>query len=245
MRILFIHGVGHMDDNHWWHDVWQNAVENAIGKKITPEFMEYDLLFSANGAPTGRDYLKALLMLLTCRRKPKASGGEHDEQEGGPVSQQIRWRAGMVAEFLTDEGMKRQWRKNFAALLKEFKPDVVYAHSLGTLLTYDFLMDPEYKNNNYNWVYMTAASQLCHDKMSNIFPRPLEMPKVKHWININNPNDLVLADEPLQVKMVNGHTFEQFIVPWKALILFNHDEPGYIVHASKTTDVWKRLAQLI
>ncbi len=247
MKVLFVHGVGHMDDNLWWQEVWVNAVEKAMGggRKIEPQFMAYDKLFEENGPPSGFDYLKALLSLLVCRKETNWRVRSHKSAGDKPLKNQIRWRAGMVAEFLIDEKMKKKWRLQFQTLLKEFEPDVVYAHSLGTLLTYDFLMHPDFKNETYKWVYITAASQLYHDQLKHIFIRPLEMPKVKRWINLNNPHDMVLAENQLVVRMDSQRTFEQHVVPWEATILFNHDEPGYINRTAELTDVWRRMPMLV
>jgi hypothetical protein len=247
MKVLFVHGVGHMDDNLWWQEVWVNAVEKAMGpgSKITPQFMSYDSLFEENGAPSGRDYLKALLSLLVCRKEKSWHVRSHKPIGDKPLKNQIRWRVGMVAEFLIDEEMKQKWRKQFHGLLKDFQPDVVYAHSLGTLLTYDYLMHPDYKTEQQRWVYVTAASQLYHDRLDHVFKRPLEMPMVKRWINLNNPHDMVLAENQLVVRMDAQRTFEQHVVPWEATILFNHDEPGYIIQTSQSTDVWRRMPMLV
>jgi hypothetical protein len=48
-----------------------------------------------------------------------------------------RWFAGMVAQWVVNDALRRELRADLTAKIKEFGPDIILAHSLGTLLSYD------------------------------------------------------------------------------------------------------------
>src|SRR5207253_7988174 len=48
----------------------------------------------------------------------------------------LRWRAGMVAQLAVESGLRKALRDKLVAAIQSFKPDVLMAHSLGSLITY-------------------------------------------------------------------------------------------------------------
>src|SRR5207249_12125936 len=73
----------------------------------------------------------------------------------------LRWRAGMVAQLAVESALRKALRDKLVAALNEFQPDILAAHSLGTLITYDlFRNDPRGRDILANGVYITFGSQI-------------------------------------------------------------------------------------
>ena len=64
----------------------------------------------------------------------------------------LRWRAGMVAQLAVESDLRKALRTKLVAALEQFQPDILAAHSLGSLITYDlFRNDPERKGHSNKW----------------------------------------------------------------------------------------------
>ena len=71
---------------------------------------------------------------------------------------------------------------------------MVAAHSLGTLVTYDFRHDAQGANFLQTGVYLTFGSQINNDfARSRLFPGPITVPKVRAWYHLFNDRDPVLT----------------------------------------------------
>ena len=93
----------------------------------------------------------------------------------------LRWRAGMVAQLAVESALRKALRDKLVAALNEFQPDILAAHSLGTLITYDlFRNDPRGRDILANGVYITFGSQINNPfARSRLFPGQIEVPNVR------------------------------------------------------------------
>jgi hypothetical protein len=248
MKILLVHGVGHCDANPDYYQDWKQAIAaqlQSAGMTQNPEFGElhYDDLFDKyNHATTV--YLKAVAELTAAAAwhtivdplagifRPTTRGFGDD----------VRWRAGMVAQICTEDGLRRELRNLVADALSQDNYDLIAAHSLGTLVTYDFLRnDPRGKTMAANLQYMTFGSQINNVfARSKMFPGPIKLPNVKFWFHLFNKNDPVLT-APITL---NDDKFLQVLTP----SLAGHDpigtqaQPGYLNHPNTLELVWRTLA---
>ena len=139
MRILLIHGVGHKETSGTWDADWKLAIENAVGA-VNPavslkfEKLPYDNFF-ADSEIDAAIVAEALARLL-------ASGVWHgigDLFTSRGFGDTIRWTAGMVAQWAADEKLRANCNKALEQQIHQFNPDVICAHSLGSLIAYDTL----------------------------------------------------------------------------------------------------------
>src|SRR5262249_47348622 len=109
------------------------------------------------------------------------------------LSDSTRWYAGMVVAWINDEGLRERLRDRLAEKINATKPDLVIAHSLGSLIAYDtFATDGELISGRS---LLTLGSQL-----GNLFVRdsvfagrlaPLE--GAADWVHLYTPNDHVFT----------------------------------------------------
>src|SRR5690349_18199335 len=150
MKILLVHGVSHCEADANYYEPWKAAITARLqeaGLTTEPTFsvLLYDQLFEKFSVST-LTYLTAVGELVRDgvwhSIADPLSGIFHSRGFGDDV----RWSAGMVAQLCTENDLRRQLRNVLATALTADPPDVIAAHSLGTLITYDFLRnDPRGK----------------------------------------------------------------------------------------------------
>ena len=82
----------------------------------------------------------------------------------------------MVAQLAVESALRKALRDKLVAALNEFQPDILAAHSLGTLITYDlFRNDPRGREILGNGVYITFGSQINNPfARSRLFPGQIQ-----------------------------------------------------------------------
>jgi hypothetical protein len=89
----------------------------------------------------------------------------------------------MVAQFAVEPELRRAPRDKLVDLINEVQPDVLMAHGLGSLITYDlFRNDNRGQNILPNAVYITFGSQINNPfARSRLFPGQIQVPNVRFW----------------------------------------------------------------
>src|SRR6476661_5384176 len=130
LKVLCVHGVGHHPTGGAWEGEWRDAIAAALRSldgDVEPviEFVRLDDIFARH--PIGPlDVLEAIAKLAgsglaSLFRQPKGIGDN------------IRWTAGMVVQWVDSSALRRETRQRLDAAMTAFQPDVVCAHSLGSL----------------------------------------------------------------------------------------------------------------
>ena len=149
----------------------------------------------------------------------------------------------MVAQLAVEEGLRRALRERLRAALTPASGqppfDMIAAHSLGTLVSYDFFRhDPAAANLLEGGIYLTFGSQINNDfARSRIFPGPIQVPKVRSWYHLFNDRDPVLT---APIRLSNPH-FRQINTHSEAghsPVALPSAEPGYLDHANTQTELW-------
>ena len=135
--VLCVHGVGHGDLDANLQPTWREAITSNLQRwqpdlDVDCRFFFYDDLF--DHAPLNPVvYGKALAELL-------ASGFIHGIGDlfGATrgvldVPDQVRWTAGMVAQWASEPDLRGKLRGALTAAMKERPYSLVCAHSLGSL----------------------------------------------------------------------------------------------------------------
>lgn len=246
MQILAIHGVGHADAKTDWQPRWRQAVQQGVGAwraDLEPaiEFLGYDDLFES--APLGvAEVVEALFRL-------SASGLFHGltdrlRSRGGLSSalDSVRWTAGMIAQWVALEELRALLRDRLAFVIQQFQPDVILAHSLGSLIAYDTLRRDEVAGGTLarDLTWVTFGSQIGNPAVRSVFGGRIEpLESCRFWWHLFNEEDDVFTCPvglPSRGRFRQVDTF--FDLPGAA----DHAGEHYLAHEQTSLTVWQDLA---
>lgn len=244
LRVLGFHGLGDHRASCWALD-WENLLRPVLDPKsetaLQFSFPTYDPIFESTRISFG-ETLGAFWKLA------RSGIGQIGRRERGlisNVSEQLRWTAGYVVAWLEDEKFQKQTQEFVLEQIRTFKPDVILAHSLGSLITYNTLAhgdatDPAIKRILAKAHYVTFGSQIGNPfVIGNLtFGRVNRLP-VRFWHHLYNEHDDVFT-APLNVQGVDN--FQQLLTPFDLPGRGDHDALGYLGHQVTVHSVWQPLA---
>lgn len=244
ISILCVHGVNHGDLDPDLEGSWSKAICDGLiawnpklQGAITCDFLKYDSLFEQ--APLNpASYAQAFAELL-------ASGiihgiGDLFSRERGlfEVPDKIRWTAGMVAQWVSDDGLKSKARAHILKQMNTKRYDLVCAHSLGSLLCYDtFLHNPAAIKNK---TFVSFGSQIGNPCVRDTFAgRIAPLTEAAKWFHLYNPEDHVFTADI----RLTADNFEEIGTRFdKPNDIINHDPAWYLGHANTRATVWRDLS---
>lgn len=245
LRILCIHGVGRHQVGGAWEEEWGAEVRSALrDADSTLEcelgFLHYDDLFEK--------YPLTFLGTLEALGKLAVSGITAPFRARGAargVSSSVRWTAGMVVKWVEDARFRRESRTRVAERLAAFSsqdprpPDVVLAHSLGTLVLYDTL-STERDLDLARTRVVTFGSQIANPFVSGQFlaGRIQPLDNVDYWYNLYNPEDDVFT---ASIHLAHPR-FEEVRTLFDVPGIADHSAPHYLAHPETAGKVWCDLA---
>lgn len=248
LRILGIHGIGLHDRDDAWQAKWVAAAEASAagsGCELSFEWVLYDELFRKEDL-TALDVAHALGRLLTSgivhgigdlfsrsMRDPTARG-----RWVQGMSDKVRWTAGMVVQWAENDDLRAKVRARIAEAIREVQPDVVLAHSLGSLVAYDTLVrEPALGEGR---VFVSLGSQIGNPFVRGTFAGRIAYPRgLSRWFHLYNRYDDVFT-AALSVPDPEGR-FEQILTPFDLEGIGDHDAEAYLEHES-TRMLWGSLA---
>jgi hypothetical protein len=200
LRILSVHGVGLHDVETSWQKPWTAALDSAMpGRSLTHDFLLYDDAFRA--ADIDADAVaRAILLLLKSglvhglsdlfRRRRGSATAAADAVRALP--DRLRWTAGMIVQWVEDEGVRRGARRKLEERVAAWRPDVIVAHSLGSLVSYDALARrPDLCAGR---CLVTLGSQVGNPFVRASFGGRLVFPRgLRRWYHLFNPHDDVFT----------------------------------------------------
>lgn len=244
LSVLCVHGVGHGDVNPDLQISWSGAIQDGLAAwnpKLTGavhcKFVTYDALFDRPPQnPTA--YAAAFARVL-------ASGVVHGlgdlfsrSRRLFDIPDTVRWTAGMVAQWVSDDGLRADARARILAAIGEGSYDVVCAHSLGSLICYDaFTHTPAAIRDKH---FVSFGSQIGNPLVRDFFAgRLIPLAQASDWYHLYNPRDHVLtADIRLSApNFIDVGT--PFDIPNDPL---NHSAVWYLSHANTKATVWRGIA---
>jgi hypothetical protein len=266
MNILLVHGIDTSEATGLTpYPAWETAISNGLTNArfngpLQWSPFDYNTAFTQfNSSPAV--YAEAVAQLL-------ASAAVHglfsaprlatDAQlppggppgTGGSFTDTIRWSAGMVAQWVEEDGLRTDLRNLLADQITTFKPDVICAHSLGTLLCYDLFINggaaaSVFKTGTLITFGTQIGNTFVQDKMWN---GKVSMIPVGKWFNLYNPHDPVFV-APVNVQAPN---FTQFTTQFGGAFFdesghnaytepgANH--PGYLDNPISNSQLWPLVA---
>jgi metacaspase-1 len=238
LSVLCIHGVGHGDQDTTLVPSWTDAINDDLHRwnptlEVDLDFFKYDDLF--DHAPLNPVIYGEAVAHLT------ASGVIHGIGDllGGArglldVPEQVRWTAGMIAQWASEDALRAKLRQRVLDKMNEQSYDAVFAHSLGSLLSYDtFRRNPRVIAGK---VYLTFGSQIGNPFVRDCFAGRIEpLTTARAWYHLFNPHDHVFTAE-IRLDAAN---FTQIVTDFdKPGDPLNHDPAFYFNHENTQARVW-------
>jgi hypothetical protein len=242
LSVLCVHGVGHEEADPDFKSAWIGVITDALkswNKNLTVkvDFLDFDTLFQA--APYGGEVYAEAMAKLLASGLVHAIGDLFTRQRGlVDIPEKVRWTAGMVAQWGSDDKLRQQTRDVLLSQLKQGQYDIVLAHSLGSLIAYDtFIHKPEAIQGKS---FITFGSQIGNPCVRDVFAGRIEgLEAATKWYHLYNPDDHVLtasiricADNFVQVST-------EFDKPNDIL---NHDAVYYLSHQNTKALVWREVS---
>ncbi|MBI2993517.1 MAG: caspase family protein [Gammaproteobacteria bacterium] len=246
LKILGVHGLGDHRNSTWKQD-WQTAVIKAFPGQdnidLEFEFLSYDHIFE-NVDISAWEAMQAVWKLAQSGVST-ALGGRRGVL--GDVSDQVKWTAGYVVAWLEDEEFKRKTRALVLESLVDKQPDVVLAHSLGSLITYNAFTHqdaarPRVAAALRNARYVSLGSQIGNAfvirnlSAGRIVPLP-----VKYWYHLYNEEDDVFT---APIKLWDASNFRQVDTYFDIDGFADHSPVEYLKHRNTIESVWRPVAEL-
>jgi len=211
MKILLIHGVGHVERPalQSWNSFWEEAMTAGLqyfNPNLTPVYdhLDYDDLFTG--------HFNLLLDLAAAARLGFAPIGAALSDVADRVSGWFRprrglfdwtkpiaeaadgWHAGMVAEWDQKSDLQRQLRSRLIAKINAFEPDIIAAHSLGSIICYDTFTSREGSGACNGRYFITFGSQIGNPFLKAAhFGNKIHDVGQKYWFHLYNKSDPVLT----------------------------------------------------
>ena len=270
-HVLCIHGVNTDERDLTWQVRWQEMIERGValggsGIACTFTFLDYNEEFAqaSLGVGTVGESLGRLGGSLLVHG---AADVAHDvgERVGSfftrlnpfrsrafgmaSVSDTLRWTAGMISQWSADEALRRRLRRLFADAIHAQRPDLICAHSLGSLLAYDALRgEPGLLRRGSSpgdgTTLLTFGSQIGNPAVRGTFGGRIEtIPNARKWFQLFNDEDAAFT---ASLKRLRGDNFEEIETDFDIPGVLDHDAIEYLSHhraqAEALADVGRTLA---
>lgn len=232
-KILCIHGIGGKDATmEKWSIDWKTKIQEVSGFKeeLDFKFLKIDKLFSDSKDRMGIKYGPAIIKFISSWMSTVIE--EQFKSKG--LLDTINWYAGMPAQFVTDQVLRDQLKTLLENTIEEYEPDIIFSHSLGTLICYDFFRQKAVEGKANNIILITSGSQIGHPAVRQTFGSVILPLKIKYWINLHNENDRVFASRSISISSDN---FLQIETPFEYGKI-NHEALKYISQQNAVNQAW-------
>lgn len=248
LKILCVHGIGDHHSNLAWQEEWKTAIETNL-RRWSPaiecefSFLLHDAIF-AKYPISAADVAEAVLKL-------GASGVVHSIGDAitslfsrrrgflEDVSSTVRWTAGMVVQWAENMTLRAETRRAVLKAVKDFQPDVILAHSLGTLLCYDTFVRGTGRTAIAGRRLVTFGSQIGNPFVrSTLGGRIVPLKRAKEWYHLYNTEDAAFTS-PIELDAAN---FVQVSTEFDEPGMLDHNPLLYLNHPNTASDVWREIA---
>ncbi len=248
LRVLCLHGVNHLEDHAPSEGPWVEAIGTALRELGAPapevRWVRYNDLF--RNADLNAAEVASAMVKLGAASVWHGLGdwfGVRATRGGRSLNDTLRWTAGMVVQWSENEALRARLRSVLRQALtaRGWRPDLLLAHSLGSLIAYDTLARPANAGLCEGLTLVTFGSQIGHPSLRALFGgRIVPIPRLRRWYHLYNRNDHAFT-APLAVRfpsedVARFHQCDcQFDLPDDAL---NHDATAYLAHRETRLTLW-------
>jgi hypothetical protein len=166
---------------------------------------------------------------------------------GDSIKSQLRWTAGYVVAWVENEEFQIRTRKRVLDSIKKHQPDVVLAHSLGSLVSYNALSHADASKQKLpelikNITFVTLGSQIGNRfVMKNLTPGRITPLDVSRWYHLFNEEDSVLTSP---IRLLDAENFEQVDTYFDLDDWLDHSPTSYLNHPATVDSVWRPLSEI-
>lgn len=241
LKILGVHGLGDHRTSDW-KEKWSKALTESFpaveGLSLDCRYVTYDDIFEKTKL-TAWECAKAFWKLTA---SGVSSIGRRERGVLTDISDRIQWTAGYVVAWVEDEDFKRKSRKRILDAVRENQPDIILAHSLGSMITYDAFShedarEVEVRRILENARYVTLGSQIGNPfVVSNLTNGRIQQLDVKFWHHLYNREDDVFTAE---IRLWEAANFRQTDTPFDDDGFADHSAESYLGHRATIENVWR------
>lgn len=243
LNIFGIHGLG---DHRTapWKEEWKAAIDKVFPDQTvdrTYEYFEYDEYFEDVDI-SAVDVAKAFGKLVG-----SGISGIFGRKRGifDALNEKLRWYAGYVVAWVENKEFRRKLQKELTKRIAEVKPDVILAHSLGSLISYDTLVRGEFPSDLAKFLkekiyYVSLGAQIANPfVVGNLYQGRVQPLNVKHWFHLYNSEDDIFT-APITLPGVEN--FLQVNTYFDVDGWEDHGAVHYLEHRATVTNVWGPIA---
>jgi hypothetical protein len=240
LKIMGIHGLGDHRESDWAAR-WQQAITASFPKldlELEFVFITYDDIFEG----TKISLAESLRALWKLTKSGMSMIGRRERGVVSEISDRVKWTAGYVVAWVEDEGFKSKSRKLILDALAEHKPDVILAHSLGSLITYNAFTHADARKDEIAPIlaratYVTFGSQIGNPfVIRNLTNGRIQPINLSFWHHLYNPHDDVFT---APIRMNDMANFSQTETAFDLPGVGDHAAEGYLGHESAIENVWR------
>ncbi|WP_284736042.1 caspase family protein [Dongia deserti] len=161
------------------------------------------------------------------------------------VADKIQWTAGYVVAWVEEEGFKRASRQRILDAVRQNEPDIILAHSLGSLITYDAFSHDDAQEGKIRDVlkrakYVTLGSQIGNPfVVRNITNGRIQPLDVDFWHHLYNEEDDVFT---APIRLWEGANFRQTDTRFDDAGFADHTAERYLSHPATIANVWRPIS---
>lgn len=245
LKIVGVHGLGdHRGDP--WHEKWEGAIRTSFPDPHVDlhfDWIDYDDIFA------GVDLSAWQTAAAFSKLVGSALGEAFGAKKRGLFDQldhTLRWYAGYVVAWVENQDFQAATRKRVLKKLEDFQPDLLLAHSLGSLVTYNALTHIDARSNSAvagavtKLNYVTFGSQIGNPfVVRNLTPGRVALPSINKWFHLYNPEDAVFTAE---IRLPGEPKFEQVDAAFDIEGLADHDPVQYLSRPATIDRVYRQVA---
>ena len=245
LKILGVHGLGDHRRSTWQAD-WQAALLSVFpGQRdldLEFAFVTYDDIFE----DVDLSVWETMQAVWKLARSGVSTALGRRRGILGDVSKKVRWTAGYVVAWVEEDDFKAKTTARVLDAVRAEEPDLILAHSLGSLVTYNAFLDPAAEKPEAAAAlrrarYVTLGSQLGNAfVVGNLTGGRLSPLPVKHWYHLFNDDDDVFT---APIKLWNATNFEQVDTRFDINGFADHSAVEYLKHRNTIEHVWADAAE--
>jgi hypothetical protein len=254
--VLCIHGVGDHHSDPSWQFEWRNAILSGLdawrpGPDPRIEFVVFDHLFERHELDAAT--IAKAIWKLGVSGMVHGIGDMFRRRRGLlEIPERLRWTAGMVAQWAESEALREELRTLIREAVERTGPDLVCAHSLGSLAAYDSFTRAG-RGEFRDTTFVSFGSQIGNPFVRSIFGGRIDLlPALKTWRHLYNQHDDAFT-HPIMINPQRGtngrgqtgpkhEVFRQISADFDIRGILDHDAVTYLRHANVVNTVWREMA---
>src|SRR5688572_16460734 len=231
-KVLGVHGLGDHRNSAWKED-WKAALLSVFPSQqevqLEFEFLSYDDIFES----VDLSVWETMQAVWKLARSGVTTALGRRRGVIADVSDRVRWTAGYVVAWVEDDAFKEKTRARVLETMSSIRPDLVVAHSLGSLVTYNAFSHADASRQDVAAAisrchYVSMGSQLGNPfVVGNLTGGRIEQLPVKFWHHLFNHEDDVFT---AQIKLWDTAKYRQVETPFDIEGFADHSGVEYLRH---------------